>query len=288
MGFGNMLKSNWIYVIFFGLYFLIAVLAFISVPHGFWIVLAVYVVSITIAISPIGENLLRFMNGVRRISTLQEKEYIYPLFDEVYNRAKETTPNLSDDIEIFMTDEMHVNAYAFGRNTVVVTRGLIQTMDEEQIMGILAHEFGHIVHGHTLMLLVSLIGNGIFSIFILIARMFMFFFELMLHGMDNGGGFGKFMAKMSHIMFEWSLIWVMYFVTAMLAINSRKHEYQADAYALDIGFGEGLLNGLYIFQRMDMGRRTKIIERITSSHPHIAYRIERLENSSIKQLTADK
>lgn len=281
----NLIKSNKIYVAFFLLYFLIALAVFGFTWYGFLIVTLAYAVSITIALSSAGENLLRFLQGVRRISTQQEKEYILPLFHEVYSRAKETTPTLSDNIELFITDEMHVNAYAFGRNTVVVTRGLIESMEEEQVMGIMAHEFGHIVNGHTIMLLLTLIGNGIFSVVILSLKICMFFLEALFNGMDESGS-GNFMSIITHYILEWSVMAFMYIGTTVLMINSRKNEFQADAYASQIGFGDGLLQGLYMLQHMSMGRNKSIIERLTASHPELAYRIERLENCNTKELAS--
>lgn len=280
----DMLKSNWIYAIFFVFYFLIALGMFGSHPYGILIVLVIYGVSIAIALSSAGESLLRYIQGVRRISTKEEREYILPLFQEVYKKAKEKTPELSNNIEIFISDEMHVNAYAFGRNTIVVTQGLLKTMDEEQIMGVLAHEFGHIVHGHTVMLLLNVIGNGIFSAFILIFRFIMFFVELLM----SGDGFGNFMGSIMRLFAEWSILALVWFGNIAVAVNSRKNEFQADEYALKIGFGEGLLSGLYILQQMNMGRIKNVIERLTASHPHIAYRIERLENGGIKKLPYHK
>jgi heat shock protein HtpX len=249
-------------------------------PNGFLIVLGLYGGSIAIAISPIGEGLLRYLQGVRRISTKEEQEYILPLFNEVYKRAKEVTPELSGNIEIFITDEMHVNAYAFGRNTIVVTRGLLNSMDEEQVMGVMAHELGHLYHGHALMILLNVIGNGIFSIAILIFRFFMFFVRLLM----SGDGFGNFMGSIMNLFTEWTIMALMWFSTIAVSANSRKNEYQADKYALSIGFGEGLLSGLYLLQNMSMGRISNVIERLTASHPYLAYRIERLENGSTKKL----
>ena len=287
MKIGNVLKSNWIYVLWFVLYFALAVLVFSFVWYGFLIVTIIYAVSIGIALSGAGEKLLRALNGVRHISTQEEKESILPLFQEVYRRAKETTPELSDNIQVFMTDDMCVNAYAFGKSTVVVTKGLIDTLEEEQVMGMLAHEFGHIVNGHTVMLLLNLVGNGIFSIFLLITRMFMFFIQGFVSFMDDNGGWGQVMAFLIRISFEWSLMFYTYIATAILMINSRKNEFQADNYALEIGFGEGLLQGLYVFQKMNMGQSKRLLERLTSSHPNLAYRIERLENNA-KRLTGSK
>lgn len=284
MKMGDILKSNWIYVLWFAFYFVIALAMFSFTWYGFLIVLIIYAISISLALSQAGENLLRAINGVRHIATQQEREYILPLFQEVYKQAKSVTPELSNDIEIFMTDEMHVNAYAFGRNTVVVTRGLIETMDEEQVMGILAHEFGHIVHGHTVMLLLNLIGNGVFSIMILFSRVFMFFVEMMVSSMDDNRGMGNIMATIMHYCFEWTIIGVTYFATAIIAINSRKNEFQADSYAMEIGHADGLLSGLYILQQMSMGRIKSLLVRLTNSHPHIAYRIERLERNNFRQL----
>ncbi len=57
-----------------------------------------------------------------------------------------------------MSDDENPNAYATGRKTVCITKGLL-ALDENEIKGILAHEFGHLSHKDTNVILVIAVGN---------------------------------------------------------------------------------------------------------------------------------
>ena len=71
---------------------------------------------------------------------------------------------------MYTIDSLVVNAYAIGRHTIAVTRGAMETFSEDELKSIIAHEIGHILYGHTTALLLNIIGNGIFSIFVMIAK----------------------------------------------------------------------------------------------------------------------
>lgn len=78
--------------------------------------------------------------------------------------------------------------------------------------------------------------------------------------------------------FEMSLIGFLYFGQIILSLNSRSNEFQADNFAYNISYGEELISALYLLQKISVSRKMTLKERMTSSHPHIAKRIERLEN----------
>ena len=117
------ITSNALYLLWFALYIFIAWAVLGATLIAFFIVLAIYAVSITVALSPIGEQLLRLTENCRRPATEQEKEYLMPLFEEVYESAKIANPNLNKGIQLYIMDGMYVNAFAIGRETVAVTRG---------------------------------------------------------------------------------------------------------------------------------------------------------------------
>ena len=52
---------------------------------------------------------------------------------------------------VYVLEEQSINAFAAGRKTsnavIGVTRGCIQTLNREQLQGVIAHEFSHIHHG---------------------------------------------------------------------------------------------------------------------------------------------
>lgn len=174
---GGFFKSNWAYLIWFALYFTIAVITIYTITGseiGSFILSAViYGICIGLALSPIGEIILRFTEGAKPIQTQQDKDYLLPIFEEVYQEAKKFSPNLNQDITLYVTDSMTVNAFAVGRKTIAVTRGAVNTFSSDELKGILSHELGHMANGDTKALLISLIGNGFFSLIIFVLRLVM-------------------------------------------------------------------------------------------------------------------
>lgn len=73
-------------------------------------------VLIAVAISPIGELVLRLIYGVRIIKTNKDKERLLPLFEEVYESIKNKENYKNNHIKLYIDKSMNVNAYAC-RNT---------------------------------------------------------------------------------------------------------------------------------------------------------------------------
>lgn len=177
----NFFTINLPYIIVTLIYGVLTWVIFGMSVTAFWITYLFYAFSLMVAFSIIGEYTLRFLMNVRRPMTQKEKDYLIPIFIDVYadvirKRNRKFTKNgynVAGNINIYISDSMSINAYCFGRRTIVVTKGAIKTFSEEQLKGIIAHEFGHIVHGNTKALLFNKIGNGIFSLaFLPIALIF--------------------------------------------------------------------------------------------------------------------
>ena len=120
---------------------------FSDFTHIHWLIL-LYIISVFISISPFGEFVLVFLAGGRNIKRTDMKIKIIPLVELVYDKAKKEAPNMVKSVNIKVIYDSFPNAYAIGRKTICVTSGLFNLTDEE-IMGILAHEFGHIANRHS-------------------------------------------------------------------------------------------------------------------------------------------
>ena len=280
---GGFFISNWAYLIWFAFYFFIMwVFVDMFTPNS-WISLLItaiiYAISISLALCPIGEYILRFILGARCPATQKEVELLLPLFDEVYQSVQEEKPSINSGIQIFITNEMAVNACAFGRKSIAITQGALEVMNEDEIKGVLAHEFGHIAHGDTKALLLQNIGNGLFSIIIAIIRLGFRLIKGLVRSSD------WIVLRMVAVMLEFTfnvLIFIILFIgDLILSLNSRKSEYLADGFAYRIGFGINLINALYLLKQMDMGGKMSIKERLLSSHPYLSDRIARLENQQM-------
>ena len=280
LGMLKFLESNYLYLLWFIVYFTIAWLMFGADLPSFIFVSIIYGISITIALSPIGEFILRTIENCREPVTQQEKDYLLPMFEEVYENAKEVYPELNNSIKIYINDEMHVNAYAIGRKTIAITAGALATFSAEELKGIIAHEFGHLMHGHTKALLLSVIGNLIFSILILFFRLMFWIVQIITQIASYFSWLGVIFAIMN-FMASWTVeIAVFLFMNLsqiILSLNSRTNEYQADTFAYEIGYGRELTDALYLIQKISMNAKLTLTQRLKASHPHTAKRIENLE-----------
>lgn len=274
------IKSNYIYVLWFMFYFTIVWYLLGASTDSFIATFVLYAISISIALSPIGERLLRIFESARPMRTNEEIEYLSPLFDEVYQNALEENPKLSKEIKLYIIDAMFVNAFAMGRKTIAVTKGAIETFTPEELKGVIAHEFGHMSYGHTKALLLNVVGNLILSIFVFIFRAFINILDFLSSIFASTSAVMLILNIFNlifKILFELSFILFIYLGQVILSLNSRSNEFQADQFAYDINFGAELTKALYLLQKISMTQKMSLREKITSSHPHITKRIERLE-----------
>ena len=77
---------------------------------------------------------------------------------------------------VYVMDNPQPNAFATGRNpqnaAVAVTTGLLSTVNQEELAGVLAHELGHIKHHDTLLMTITATIAGAIS---MLANFSMFF-----------------------------------------------------------------------------------------------------------------
>lgn len=265
------LKSNRVLISFYGLYLIL--LAFIF-KQSFPILLVLHGILIFIALTPIGEAIMRLLNHTKKIQLREDKEYLYPLFEEVYDQAKEQNPNLSQNITLFISEDMSPNAFACASNTVCVTKGAIHSFSKEELQGVLAHELGHISNNDTKVSMVFLIGNFLVVVFATIFNL-IFWCAGILVSILGGNNFAlRFVKGVKKVISQiGSMI-----VSAIFALNSRSCERGADTFAYHIGYGEELKQALGLLKTIDTSGDMTLMERIYASHPELDTRIAFLEN----------
>ena len=286
----DFLKSNYLYLIWFIIYFTIAWAILGGTGRSFIAVLIIYSISITIALSPLGEWLLKTIENCREPLTEQEQDYLLPLFEEVYHSSKEVYPLLYDGIKIYIIDVMYINAFAIGRKTIAVTKGALETFSADELKGVIAHEFGHLMHGHTKALLLSVIGNFFFTIIVVLFRLIFWVTQIICALVGQGDWSGIIMSIVLAVVRFSVEVNIFIFINLsqiILSLNSRINEFQADTFAYDIGYGRELTGALYLLDKISMGGKLTLSERLKSSHPHTAKRIqnlEQLENEELEEL----
>lgn len=236
------------------------------------VALIFYIAVIFFVSSNIFERILRFSNSIRKIATSTEKERLLPLFKEVYSKAFRKNKNIGRKIKPYIIDTMEVNAYIIGRNTLVITRGALETFNDEEIKGIMAHEFGHLKNYDGQ---VTLLVKFCTTMFLWIFIAFSFVFSLLEKLFEKnfiGDLFGIVRQVFQFVVKAVLLIW-----TLLISGGSRHTEYKADMYAKSIGYGEELKSALYQLYHMEISEKKGLTENLKRTHPILAYRIEKLE-----------
>lgn len=251
-------------------------------PRGILIGIAVYLVSLSITLSPVGEFILRLQTGCKRIKDPLLKKELQPIFDEVYSRARQLNPELPKRVKLYINYSDAPNAFATGRKTVCVTRGLLE-YDPIHIKAVLAHELGHLANKDTDTILVVSVGNLIVTVMFTLMRVFAnIFFSVAEFVSSVFGSFGEVMGFIFRILGKlladillvllmrlWTQIGVW-----LCMYSSRMNEFRADAYSVRLGYGRALCQVLASFG--SSGSRG-LFAALASSHPKTEIRIKRIE-----------
>lgn len=251
-------------------------------PWGILIGVGVYLVSLAIALSPIGEFILRLQTGCKRIKDPILRDQLQPIFDEVYSRARQLNPELPKRVKLYINHSDAPNAFATGRRTVCVTRGLLE-YDDVHIKAVLAHELGHLAHKDTDTILVVSVGNLIVTLFFTLIRIFAnIFFGVAEFIASVFGSFGEVIGFIFRIfgrlLADLLLVLLMRLWTQigvwLCMYSSRRNEFEADAYSVRLGYGRALCQVLASFG--SSGSRG-LFAALASSHPKTEIRIKRIE-----------
>lgn len=251
--------------------------------EGGLIGVGLYVLSLFIALSPIGEWILRLQNGCKKITDPAILARMEPIFREVYERAKAMNPELPTDIKMFINDSPMPNAFATGRKTLCITRGLL-TYSDAQIKGVLGHEFGHLAHKDTDTILVVAVGNMIISVIFVIVRVlaniFMWIgqFSTLVSSRGWGGVIASIFIGVGRVIADFLLVLLMRAWNQLGVLlcmhSSRKNEYLADEYSYKCGYGEELCQ---VLESFGTGKgSTGLFAALVSSHPDNSERISKI------------
>ncbi|MCR4746676.1 MAG: M48 family metalloprotease [Lachnospiraceae bacterium] len=241
--------------------------------------LVLYFVSVAIALSPIGEFILRLQTGCNKIKRIDFIEKLDPIFKEVYSRAKQENQDLPDDIELFIYNSKYKNAFAIGRKSICITKGMMHSSAEE-LKGVLGHEFAHIANHDTDLILVVTVGNMIVTGMILAIRLVFKFLELFgfLYSVLSRSHFGTPTLVISAIadIIVGFLMWIWTKLGQYLVLaTGRQEEYYADEFSYKLGYS----NGLCRFLDTHSSRGTKgLFAILSSTHPSTDDRIARLQS----------
>ncbi len=252
--------------------------------------IVLYAISVLIALSPIGEFVIRLQTGCKRIKRKDQIDFLEPVFREVYDRSKLVDPSLPDDIRLYINTDEAPNAFATGRKTVCVTKGLLQ-LPPENVKAIIGHEMGHISHKDSDIILLFTVGNMFVNGFIIIVRAFasMIKFTFSLVGMIAGGVEGAMFSMLNAIgdlviACTAGLIVKLWTKLGLFLCmkSSRGNEYLADEFSFNLGYGTQLCGFL---DAIEGSKPEGLFATLASSHPDSGDRIARLQELGVQYST---
>ncbi|MBS5084074.1 MAG: M48 family metalloprotease [Clostridiales bacterium] len=254
------------------IFLFVSFICFQALPFGFIKNIIIFVCVIVFLLSPAAETLLRKFYDVRHVATSKEKARLNPIFDEVYKRVRENNRFMSDNIELFLIDTTKIESFALCKNTIELSRGALETFDDQQLKAILAHEFAHLIKGDAQVKSLIYFGTSIFTTGAVIAYKVIEWIYSTL-----GDGFISSILKLLNLAIYGFLTITVKLLCFVVAGSDRKLEYKADAYTQQLGYGKAMVDGLYITLTLEILDKKKFSKRVMESHPRTAYRIEQLE-----------
>jgi len=169
----------------------------------------------------------------------------------------------------------HSNAYFTGfykNKRIVFYDTLIDLLTPSEIRSVLAHEIGHYMKKHIMWsMIISFFMSFIFFYIIYqIASIEILFKEL---------GFNQESSSQIVILFSLLLPCVLYFITPLFSILSRKNEYEADNYAKLYSDKNDLISSLLKLYKENLSliKSSPIYSSIYNSHPTVFERINNLK-----------
>lgn len=232
------------------------------------------------------------------LMSLLYSNLIVPIFnkqtplEEGVLRDKINTLSLETDFKldnIYMIDasirSTKSNAYFTGlgsKKRIVLYDTLIKTIPQDEILSILAHEIGHYKKKHTFMgLITSILQTG----FLLFLFSIIIESPAIYESLNVKSGFHIgliiFMILYSPISFLLSILFN-YF--------SRKHEFEADSFAVEHSYGSALINALKSLTSNNLSDLNPypMFVKVYYSHPSLLQRINNISKKMVDKANLEK
>lgn len=171
-------------------------------------------------------RMIRMLSHAKPVTRSEEPE-LYNLLENLCVSRGLKTPRL----EIIENDAL--NAFASGIDddsyAITVTRGLLDTLQQDEIEAVLAHELTHIMNNDVRLLIISIIFTGMLGF---ISQLY---WSAIRHSLYRARG-GKKDGRLFLLIFAiGAILWIGYLLTLLTRFGlSRKREYMADAGAIEL------------------------------------------------------
>jgi Zn-dependent protease with chaperone function len=172
-----------------------------------------------------------------------------------------------------MADIVIPNAWTHMR-TIVITSGLLQTLDDAELRAVLAHELQHWRSGDSVGLHVVWAAAWPVAVTYNIG--------MIIAGQRQGMGVGppaRFRGFL--VLLGWIIAWpawviLTFIIAPTVAVSQRHYEYSADAAAARLGYAAAMISALRKMGAFE-GGRTGWEQAMTATHPPTELRVEALQ-----------
>ena len=201
-------------------------------------------------------------------------------YRRVMAKAGEKLPPFCGEVEIYSLPGQQVNGAAFGWRSIGITEGALQ-LDDRTVEGIIAHELGHIAHGDAVLNMV--LTANIFSLAALllvwqlafgVVVFWLIVLAVALCGIRFGCLSWVITDRLSGLLrrgCETFRSVCVALVQILARAAGRKGELQADAFAVELGYGPALCRFLERFSEPPQPGRD-LFDVLYSTHPDSALR----------------
>ncbi len=200
------------------------------------------------------------------VAQMDHQNKVMPENSQYSQRLRRLTANVKDadgiPLNFKIYDVSEVNAFACPDGSVRVYRGLMDCMNDEELMGVVGHEIGHVVKRHSKNALKQQLLTGA--------------------AIEAAGAASNTIATLSSS--QLGAIGE----TLMNANYSRKQENQADDYGYEFLVANdlnpwGMVTAFEKLSSMEGSDAQSYIQKMFSSHPDTKKRIERMSKRAKKE-----
>ncbi len=224
--------------------------------------------------------------GVQIITTPGNLEERW-LIETVHRQAKKAGIK-APEVGIFQQPQP--NAFATGmtrnRSLVAVSRGLLNTMSQDEVEAVLGHEVAHVANGD--MITMALLQGLLNTFVIFLSRLAGFFVDKVILKNQRGLGIGYFVTSIV------AQIFLSCIATVIALWFSRRREFRADEGGARLAGKQKMINALKKLQQVQepqdlpgefaafgISGSRRGISQLFLSHPPLEQRIEALQRAQI-------
>lgn len=237
----------------------------------------VYGITALLMISPVGEVIVRLFCGAKTIERRDWQNKLNIVMQSIKTSGESRNVSLPEEIKIFYISSPIPNCFSIGKS-ICLSSALLDS-DISVIKGCVAHETAHLVSHDSVSTLLVNMGN-----------LPMMAIVALLQGLSSINRFTS--------MFNRSIIigLIHFFVAAMLfvpriilrvflgitrlimSVGSRQKEFEADRFAVEMGFGRELRHALLQTDFESQTETRGLWQNLISAHPSVHDRVGRIDS----------